>query len=461
MAVASLLAVGAIYARLATRETQAAIAQQLKSLTGVVANSSFPLTDAVLKQMKGLSGAEFVVMSAEGDVISASQLGLDKGLPTVLDSSAEGRVALGPPIMVADSTYFHTVLPLRRQQGETEVLHILFPQQRYNEAWRSAFVPPFVVGGVTVVVLALVTQWIASRISHNLTTLGVGVQRLAEGEFKPLAIPPRDDELRDLTLAVNQTAHRLADYEQHVRQTEQMRTVAMLGAGLAHEMRNAATGCRLAVDLHAEGCRAAPDDDSLAVAKSQLQLMENRLQGFLQLGRDQTSIEPQELDLTDLVNELVPLVLPAARHAGVKVDLSARQDPLIVRGQRESLGMVIVNLLLNAIEAAQKTPPPHGVASVSISLTQDSRGYAELAVSDSGPGLSSELAQRLFQPFVTTKPEGVGLGLAVARQVAESHGGDLSWSRVDDCTRFRLRLPVAPNEVITEGNGCHAKNSGC
>ena len=132
-------------------------------------------------------------------------------------------------------------------------------------------------------------------------------------------LPQRDDEVHDLVVAVNQTASKLREYEQHVRQTEQMRTVAMLGAGLAHEMRNAATGCRLAVDLHAENCSLSAADDSLAVAKSQLQLMENRLQGFLQLGREESKTQTQRLDLSAIVGELVPLVLPAARHAGVTI----------------------------------------------------------------------------------------------------------------------------------------------
>jgi signal transduction histidine kinase len=335
-------------------------------------------------------------------------------------------------------------------------LHILFPLKRYNEAWRSAFLPPLVVGVATIIAVTLVTHWIVSRISHNLASLGSSVARLAGGHFKPLPVPRRDDELRDLTVAVNQTATRLSEYEQHVRQTEQMRTVAMLGAGLAHEMRNAATGCRLAVDLHAEECPASRGDDSLAVAKSQLQLMENRLQGFLQLGREASSTGSQQFDFVALVSELVPLVLPAARHAGVKVDWQTTYSDMLLVGRRDVLGMVVVNLLLNAIEAAQKSISSNGLSEVGVGLTQDASGFAELQVSDTGPGLSADLADKLFQPFVTTKPEGVGLGLAVSQQVAVSHGGEIRWTREGNRTRFRLRLPLVAHEKTSERNGTHA-----
>jgi signal transduction histidine kinase len=458
VAVASLLAVGVINARLATSQTRSAIAEQLEGVVDVLANSNFPLTDAVLKQMKGLSGAEFVLLNDEAELISASQPELAGDIPTFVGAVSEVHIALGPQILIGNSSYFHSALRLKRPLGgnESGVLHILFPQQRYNQAWRSAFLPPLVVGVITIIAVALVTQWIANRVSRNLATLGAGVQRLAEGDFKPLPIPRQDDELRDLTIAVNQTAARLSEYEQHVRQTEQMRTVAMLGAGLAHEMRNAATGCRLAVDLHAEGCPAAPSDESLAIARSQLQLMENRLQGFLQLGREQPLAEARRLDLAALVGELVPLVLPAARHAGVTIEWQSTHREMLILGHRDAFAMVVLNLLLNAIEAAHKCPPSQGTSQVGIYLSQDAPEYIELEVSDSGAGLRADLADTLFQPFVTTKPEGVGLGLAVAQQVAASHGGEIRWSRDGDRTRFRLRIPAINNAHNGERNGWHA-----
>jgi signal transduction histidine kinase len=458
VAVASLLAVGAINARLATRETQAAIARQLEGVVNVLASSNFPLTDSVLKQMNGLSGAEFVLAGRGGEILSSSQPALAESLPSPDERIAYSQIALGPQISIGDAAYFHSVLPLKRplEDSGDSVLHILFPLKRYNEAWRSAFLPPLVVGVLTIVAVTLVTNWIAGRISRNLAALGSSVQLLAAGDFKPLAVPQRDDEVRDLTLAVNQTAAKLSEYEQHVRQTEQMRTVAMLGAGLAHEMRNAATGCRLAVDLHAEACPTSADDDTLAVARSQLQLMENRLQGFLQLGRGQFCAESQKLDFAALVNELVLLVLPAARHAGVKINLQAIENEVIVLGQREALAMVVVNLLLNAIEAAQRNSGSQELSEVSIVLSQDVSGFAELKVSDSGLGLSPELGEKLFQPFVTTKPEGVGLGLAVAQQVAASHSGEICWSREGERTSFCLRLPIIVQEKTAERNGAHA-----
>ena len=86
-------------------------------------------------------------------------------------------------------------------------------------------------------------------------------------------------------LAVNRTAEMLNEYEAQVRRSEQMRTLTVLGASIAHQLRNAVTGCRMALDLHAAECQSADDSECLDVAKRQLRLMESQLQRFLRVGK--------------------------------------------------------------------------------------------------------------------------------------------------------------------------------
>jgi signal transduction histidine kinase len=142
-----------------------------------------------------------------------------------------------------------------------------------------------------------------------------------------------------------------------------------------------------------------------------------------------------------LLDELIPLVLPAARHTGVTLSWQPSQAAIIVLANRELLSMVIVNLLLNAIEAAQKLSHTKS-AQVQVRLGLTENHWAELEVNDTGAGLADAVAEKLFQPFVTTKAEGVGLGLAVGQQVAQAHGGEIVWSRTNNQTCFRLRLPL-------------------
>jgi hypothetical protein len=217
---------------------------------------------------------------------------------------------------------------------------------------------------------------------------------------------------------------------------ERQRLLGQLAAGFAHELRNAVTGARLAIDLHRRRCPTAADgpDESLAVATRQLDILEEEVRGLLALGRPgETATGP--VDVAALVAEVKDLAGPRSEHAGVKLetDLPARLPPLT--GRREALRAALVNLALNAIDAVGRD----GRVRIQTTLAN---GCLELAVEDDGPGPPAELAESLTEPFVTGKQEGIGLGLAVAKAVAEEHGGRLSWSRTHGRTRFVIALPL-------------------
>lgn len=439
----SLTAVGVIYARMATRQTREQIESRLQGVVGVLSATNFPLTDSVLRQMRELSSAEFVLVDAQGKV-EASSLRETPKFAQALPLSDAGDKLLGPTIDVEGVPYFHASLQLGNSDiRRHRTLHILFPQSEYQRHWREAFVPPLVVGIVAIAAVAAVAHVVAGRISRATATLGREVLRLARGDFAAFELPRTDDEIRDLSIAVNRTAELLADYERQVRRTEQIRTVAMLGASLAHEMRNAATGCRMALDLHAENCLAHGDEETLVVAKRQLRLMESQLQRLLQIGKAPVPARQDAVDLGKLIEDIIPLVQPAAQHADVELDWELPVQTLSACGDQEQLSQAVLNLILNALEAArQGKPSSPACRRVAVELSRQN-GRAELAVSDTGPGPAGSVTASLFDPFVTTKPEGAGLGLAVARQVVEAHHGTIEWLRDADVTRFCVSLPLS------------------
>jgi signal transduction histidine kinase len=454
VALASLAAAGAGGAWIAARSVRANVERQLRSVADVLAHSNFPLTNSVLRQMRKLCGAEFVLADDAG-AVRASSLKLPEGqLPKDISAQpANDLIDLSATLDFAGRSYFHSVVEVRRpspddRQGE---LHILFPRDEYLRAWRRALTPPLIVGVVSIAAAAAVARLVAGRISLATSSLGTEVERLARGDYAPIDLPRRDDELRDLVAAVNRTAAMLAEYERQIRTAERTRTAAILGAGLAHELRNSATGCRLALDLHAERFSGvdAVDGATLEVARRQLKLMETLLQRFLRVGQPNQQA-PKNLsrapsaDFSQLVSDLIPLVEPGARHSGVALRWTPASRPVTVRADPEELSHAVLNLLLNAIEAAQSgaasgaTPAPE----VQVALNS-SEHTASLTVSDTGAGPAEDVRQSLFEPFVTTKPEGVGLGLAVVKQIAEQFGGAVSWDRRGTRTQFSLSLPLA------------------
>lgn len=445
VAILSLTTVGAINTVLTERRTGAHVEQQLRQVVGVLTTSTFPLTDSVLRQMRGLSNADFVLIDGSGTTIASSLPDVEH-LPEQTVTANVEDVQLGPSVEVGGRWYFHTPVRLlgNSDVGRGGILHVLFPQDEYRRAWRQAFVPSFAVGAVTALVVAGVACSLANRMGRSIAKLREEVLRIARGDFREAPLPAIDDEIRDLSAAVNRMAAMLAEYEGQVRKSEQMRTLTILGASIAHQLRNAATGCRMALDLHADECHAAESRECLDVARRQLRLMESQLQRFLRVGKEPAEIAKRDVDLGNLVDELLPLVRPAANHAGVALDCRIAAKDLCVRGDEEALSQLVLNLLLNAVEAAQQNGLQRSEQRrVSVEVGATGEDQAQIVISDTGAGPGEAVADSLFEPFVSDKAEGAGLGLAVAKDVVAAHGGTIAWKRENGMTRFRVVLPLS------------------
>jgi signal transduction histidine kinase len=444
----TLLGVSALNVYLAVQRTRSQIESQLREVTRTIAQASYPLTDNVLRQMRGLSGAELVVASEEGERLAGSVAWDTAELPTGDSLRSWTELELGQPITVAGKRYFHSSLTLARNRSGSgpRRLHVFYPESRYAEALWDAELPPIVVGVGALVTMLIFGHWFASRLTQPISQLQTQVERVSHGEFVPMELPERNDELRDLALAVNRMSELLANYEDEVRRSEQLRTLGILRGGIAHQMRNAVTGCRMALDLHARAMRARPsmtedDAESLDVALRQLSLIEQQLQKFL--SEQQAPLVAVELEMAEFVSGVLPLVLPAAKHLGVQLDWQPPEQAFPIKADVTALEQLMGNLLLNALDATSHTAGP---GRVRIELSLASERSVALSVFDNGAGPSPDISSKIFEPLVTDKRGGTGLGLSVVREIAQQHGGRVSWSRQAGWTCFRVELPLVVEE---------------
>jgi len=451
----AIVGVSALNAYLSGRRVKQQIEHQLQEVTSTLSKSNFPLTEAILQQMRGLTGAEFVSVvdtgaNDSGRVISTIKDAKD--LPLQGRTQQAVGFALGEPLRVGDQRYFHTVVQLQRHNAleQTVRLHILYPEQSYREVWRQAVYPPLVIGAGALLLVVLFAAVVASRIVRPMLRLQKQVGRIAEGDFRSIKLPDRDDEVRDLSEAIGRMAQLLSRYEDEVRLSERLRTLGQLGSGIAHQMRNSATGCRLAIELHQRECLPENHCDCLEVANRQITLMEKQLKRFLSLGKPSTK-PMSAVHLTALVENILPLLRPIARHLHVEIKWSLPAQSFTTQayttlGDSDALEQMLMNLLLNAIEAASRydgeSLPLIGQATVVIQLGQHDRGRVVIEVIDSGAGPSCCVQEKLFEPFATDKPDGTGLGLSVAREIVERHGGEIRWCRRDNTTCFTVELPL-------------------
>jgi len=418
--------------------------ENLRRVTSTLVDASFPLSPRVLRQMSALAGAELIVIDAEGQ-IQDSTLELQPGdAQRLAHLQAQGDVEhlpAGRRLEVAGRNYLASRVPLVRRlpSGKPGFLVVLYGEDRWSAAVAQAVYPSLLAGVVMVVAGVAVTLVLARRFVRPIHRLRDQAAAIAEGDFRPVPLRRRDDELRDLAQSINRMAEQLSRYENHVRRHERLRTLGQLGPALAHTLRNLATGAVMAVELHQQECSAAERSESLQVALRQLRLIESYVKRFLALG-DSSAQSREPLELGSLIEEIIELVQPAFRHARVQLHWQAPQQPVTIQGQPDSLRQVLINLVLNALEAAGHGPQDD--ARVVIELTRPAADRAEVCVKDTGPGLPGGGPEELFEPFATTKPEGTGLGLFVARQLVEAHGGTIRWEREGGMTCFRVELPA-------------------
>jgi signal transduction histidine kinase len=322
-------------------------------------------------------------------------------------------------------------------------LVVLVPADRWWTAGREAALPPLVAGAVAALFAAIATAVLARRWARPIKRLGEQAERIAAGDFAACELPARNDEIRDLSLSLERMRSRLSQYESEVRRNERLRTLGQLGAGLAHQLRNWATGARMALDLHRRECGADRDDESLGVASRQLTFIESYLHRFLSLGRGGEGPRGP-LELGALVDEVLSLVRPVCEHAKVELRRRDAGEPVWIEGDAEALRNALVNLALNAVEAARQSQADDGLVCLEV---ERRGGRASACIKDSGPGPAADVAKRVFEPFVSNKRDGAGLGLSMARQTIEEHGGEIAWRREDDCTVFAIDLPLMPTPL--------------
>src|SRR6185369_4933440 len=198
VAIISLTAVGAINTVLTERRTREHVEQQVRQVIAVITNSSFPLTDSVLRQIRELSSEDYVLIDPAGTTV-ASTLPTTEPLPEQTVTANIQDVQLGPSVEVGGRWYFHTPvkLPGNLDAGRGGILHVLFPQDEYRKAWRQAFLPSFAVGTITALVVAGVASSLASRMGRSINKLRSEVLRIARGDFREAPLPSIDDEIRD------------------------------------------------------------------------------------------------------------------------------------------------------------------------------------------------------------------------------------------------------------------------
>jgi len=271
-------------------------------------------------------------------------------------------------------------------------------------------------------------------VARPVARLGEGAARWAGGHLDARVEIDTQDEFGALARQFNAMTAALKDHQARLVQSEKLAGIGRLAAGVAHEINNPLAvilGYVKILRRKAEGELAT----DLGVVEDEALRAQEIVEGLLDLSRPlATAVEP--VDLAALCREAVARLDETGRLAGARVEVAGLAR---VEGNPQKLRQVVLNLVKNAAEAAGAG------GRVDVRLSTPPAGGVEVAVTDSGPGLTPEARGKLFEPFFTTKPTGTGLGLAVSLGIVQAHGGTLEASSPPaGGARFTVWLPAPP-----------------
>lgn len=264
-------------------------------------------------------------------------------------------------------------------------------------------------------------------------------QRMVDQQGRPqgLLLVVTDITARN---AMEERSRQLQDQLTHANRLKSMGTMA---AALAHEI-NQPLG---AIANYAEGCLNRLSDPAIEPAElvdplERIRRATHRGAEIIRRTREFVRLSPHRLateSIPDLVHEVEELCRPEARRRGILLETQLDSDLTPIEVDAIQIQQVLINLIQNAFAAVEQAEPYR--RRVRITAAQSKQGELELSVTDTGPGIPIEGAETWFEPFITTREDGTGMGLAIARSIVEAHGGRI-WAEpgIDGGAVFRLTL---------------------
>jgi two-component system, NtrC family, nitrogen regulation sensor histidine kinase NtrY len=283
-------------------------------------------------------------------------------------------------------------------------------------------------------------MFIAHRVSKPIQQLTAGLTDFAGGVWDRRIANRRKDEVGRAVDAFNNMAEQLRTNRDRLVYLAQMSSWQSLARKTAHELKNSLTPIRLTVEemvARQPTADRAFMDQAAQIVVSEIETLEGRVRAFSEFASD-PPVRPEPLDVNTLVTERIALLKRAHPDTAYETRLDssrplAHATPGLVKG-------IFTNLLENAAEAA-------GATGRILIVTRSDGDHIVIDVHDSGPGLSEQAAATLFEPTITFKKQGMGLGLSIARKNALVSGGDIALIRGElGGAGFRVTLPVVKGQ---------------
>jgi len=417
-----------------SREFQARIRSQILNTADVISVGGFAFNPGILRSVKAITGADVIAFDATGAVVSAT---VDPSETALIRAVVDGFGTPDAPGVVREMACEHPCFvsykAIADRPGTT--VAVVVESAESAAAIRAVSRTITLAAVASLVALVVVSQLVARRVTAPIDELVHFSQEVGGGTSR--RAQEGDDDVGRLGRAFNQMLDRLDESKVKKLRNEKLALAGLFAARVAHDIRNPLASMKINTQMLEAAVKGDPKNAALVNATlHDISQVESVIRDLIELAR------PGELrrvpaDINAVIRAVIRQLDARLSHRRVvsTLILPDRLPQVIIDPER--FAQVLTNVFVNAIDAMTKG----GALTVS---TRSDGAEVIIEVDDDGVGIDPGMVTRVFDPFVSTKPEGVGLGLVNAKAVVEGHGGHIELTpRQPRGTRAKIVLPVS------------------
>jgi two-component system, NtrC family, sensor histidine kinase HydH len=416
-----------------SREFESRLRSQLRNTAEVVSFGGFAFNPLILRSVKAITGSDVIAFDTSGAVVSAT---IDPSQSALIREVVEAAARV-PPNVVQEIACEHPCLvyykPIGDRPGTTVAI---VAELTESAAAVDAVSRTILMAAVaSLAALVLVSQLVARRVTAPIDELVHFSQAVGEGTSRRAR--EGDDDVGRLGRAFNQMLDRLDESKVAKVRNEKLALAGLFAARVAHDIRNPLASMKINTQMLEAEVKRDPKNAALVNATlHDIIQVESVIRDLIELAR------PGELrlvpaDINAVIRAVVRQLDARLTHRKVITSLQLPDRLPQAKLDPERFSQVLTNVFVNAIDAM----PDGGTLAIG---TRSQGNELIIEADDDGVGVDPGMVTRVFDPFVSTKPEGVGLGLVNAKAVVEGHGGRIELTpRQPRGTRAKIVLPVS------------------
>ncbi len=423
------------------RALEGRVATQLAGAALAVSRSDFATNQAILGRVKEITGADVLTYTLDGETLASTAPGASRAalFATVTADQSTASLAAGATVVRRTTcTGVPCYIAYTRVPAMPGTIVALVEEtSELNAATRAiqhTVLPSAALGAI---VLVLVSQVVTRRVTEPLDRLVSFTRELASGSRGQRALVGHD-EVGTLAGAFNDMLDRLETAQDAAVRSEKLALAGMLAARVAHDIRNPLSSLKMQAQLLRSRVAGAEGQAMIEAVLRDVDQVESVVRGLLELARP-GEMTARPTHLNDVVNEVLAYVRLQLIHSKIIASADLAEPLPFISLDAQRFKQALLNVITNAVEAMAGG----GRLAVSTRLA-DEGSFVRLTICDDGVGVDLAILDNVFDPFVSSKRDGVGLGLVNTRSIVESHGGSVRLTRRDPRgTCVTISLPVS------------------